>query len=388
MSILESLSPFYTCGTTVDRIFNKWHLLKQRVGEKRTQLTMRYLNLSVLPETNGVRKLKSILALAEPKWMANRYNDFYIYTTQIPTILSDCKTIFSVAHGGKTYTNMFSFSSVAPVKEYITLPVDNDSLKSLPLGSDYNYWSDVHPLTLWWHTSLEQTFDLFSTGNLRFHNSPPKLVFWMLDIPALILKAVQFFKAGGVDINLYIKDVISNVTYNAEYHWYFKLQKEAVKIALKEKTVEDVLKEYTREETNYSYTGPLLKDALLELVDTYELVTKGNFRPMGMFSMFFYKPAITFSLMDPIFNLSLKYNLSHFHQYKCMLILRDIPYVDYIVDVYRLKPDGINTLNFKKKLKSIIFKWKQDAPLNYIQDASMQAYIKTYLNKWTDFANS
>lgn len=380
--MLEDLRKFYT--PTSNYIYNqlsKWNLMLKNIYLKMQEVTKRYENTTILAPTNGARLLDRILRTADCKWMSERYDNFYIYNTQIPSLIDHYKTV--VLHPsieGKMYKNLFSFSSIKDINEYIILPEDNDWLKFLPIEKrDYKDWNYVQPLTLWWNDSPEQTFDIISMGNLRFHHYPPALSMWILDIPALVLKAVQYFRSfpnGNLDV--YIKDVFKDIPKMSMDMWIFKLQRDAVKIVLENKTLESVLSLYKTRMSTYSYIGPNLEEALKELIVLFNEVKKGAIKPLYIFS-------ILINFLKLILDLDVKYNLSHFHQYKAMLLIRDIPYIDYVLDVYSLHPELPITKELRIKMKLLISKWKNDIPLSYIKSQHHREYIQKYLNKWQDF---
>ena len=380
--MLENLKKF--CISTSNYTYNqlsKWNLLNGNVFLKMEEVTKRYENTAILAPTNGALFLERILKVADPRWMAERYDNFYIYNTQIPSLLDHYKTtVLHPSINGKMYRNLFSFSTIKEINEYVVLPEDNDWLQFLPLESkDYTAWKHVQPLTLWWNDSYEQTFDIISVGNLRFYIYAPNFSMWILDTPALVLKAVQYFRSfpdGNIDV--YIKDVIKKIPEMLMKLWFFKLQRDAVDIVLEKKTLQDILSLYKTRMSTYSYIGPNLEEALEELIVFFNGIKNGIIKPIQAFGL-----SIKFS--SDVNDLETKYNLSHFHQYKAMLLLRDIPYIDYVIDVYSLNPDLPMTKELKLKLKLLISKWKNDIPLSFIKSELNREYIKRYLNKWQEF---
>ena len=380
--MLEDLKKFFVSTTqfTYNQLA-KWNMLIKNVQLKMSGVTQRYENTTVLAPTNGANFLDRLLRVADARWMSQRYDNFYIYNTQIPLLLEHYKiAALHPSMEGKMYKNLFSFSSISNINEYIILPEDNDWLRFLPISEEnYANWNYVNPLTLWWTDSPEQTFDIVSMGNLRYYIYPPELSIWILDIPSLILKAVQYFRTlenGTIDI--FLKDVFKVIPKMEMDLWIFKLQRHAVKIALGKESLSDVLSLYKKRESTYSYIGPNLEDALKEYINLFNEVKKGVIRPIQALSLIYRLQTLSRIL-------EIQYNLSHFYQYKAMLLIRDIPYIDFVVDVYSLVPDFPMTRELILKLKNLLVKWKNDIPLTLIKNQSHREYIKKYLDRWQEF---
>lgn len=383
--MLEALRQFYP-PVPITRNIPQWNMFTQQVHNKQVMLTDRYRNLSIPPVTGGLKVLERILRIAEPKWMAGRYDNFYILTTQIPWIMNDCKSVFAFSQGGKTYKNLFAFAANSrAISEYVIPPDDNDWLKYLPVHlKDYSAWMPLQPLTLWWHDSIEQTFDLFSSGYLRFHADAPSFVYWILDIPTLVMKAVQYFRVNAdIPLTRYIQtEVLSHLTDQMESTWYFMLHKSAVKIALGELSLSEVIDHYRQRQTQYSYVGTKLDEAMRDILNIYEDIKKGALKALPVLSVPFFRGK---SFVDLATAIPLKYNLSHMSQYQAMRLLRDIPLLDYLVNMYRLNPGDHMSSQFRERFRVLLFKWKANIPLSMIKIEAQRIWIKRHLDAWTEF---
>lgn len=383
--MLETLKPFYS-SVPVTRNIPQWDMFVQQVGAKRVTLTDRYLNQSTVPPMNGLRALEKILRIADPKMMAEKYNNFYILTTQVPWILQDVKQAMALSNGGKTYTNLFAIAmGSTPAKEYVIPPDDNDWLKYLPVHvTDYASWREITPLTLWWHDSPEQTFDLFSSGYLRFHADPPTFVYWILDIPTLILKAVQYFRAYPREtLSKFIQtEVIGKITAQEERCWLFMLHVSALLVQLGYVELEKVLSYYRQRQTQFSYIGPKLDDALRDILNVYADVQRGALRAINALSIPFFE-RMSFSQIAS--SIPLKYNLSHYQQYQALRLFRDIPLLDYLVLIYSLNMNDPLTRQFKDRFRVLLVKWLNTVPLSSIKNEAQRNWIQEHMEGWKKF---
>lgn len=387
--MLATLAPFYRKISGL-RVTPVWNNYIKMIDEKCNQLTNRYLNMQYTPITNGTKYLEAILRIADPEDMAKKKNNFEILTTYIPNILDDIKSISKMSDGGKSYNNMFTFSSGNHgIPEYLTTPDDNDWLRILPMtDTNYSQWKHIQPLSLLWYGSMEQTFDLFTTGNLRFHTDPPIFVSWCLDVPSLILKAVQYYRSSinnKSHLHYLHIGVLPYITAQLKRLWLFKLHHSAVKVVSGELKLEWIIEQYQQRQTQYSYVGPKLEELLREMTEMYLNVKQGAYRALNVLSLDFYPDPVTsemHSFTDLCEELHQHVDVSHFVRYQALRMMRDMHFLEYLLGVYRLNPDDPQSIQFLIRFKQLLVRFKTTVTMAFFKNPYHKEYFEGILNNW------
>lgn len=368
--------------------FPQWQQYISVLHIRQQQFQKRYTQLQVPPYSAGLQMLERILRLADIERLSVIGDNFYLYMTQIPLLLDDTRTVFDAARNGRTYHRLFAFSQAdLNLSEYVISPEDNDWLKILPMtSSNYSDWESTRPLKLLWYDGMEQTFDMFTTGQLRFHTTVPQFVYWILDVPTLILKAVNWYKnnKNKVELNKYIQtEVFGAVPDDTEFLWYFKLHNAAVDVALETRTRESVLELYPRAQSQYGYIGPRFAETFDEITGLYRNVANGSSTPNAIFGFPFFVDGKSF--YDVVTRLFDTCDVSHHGQFKHLRLLRDIPYIDYVCKVFALSPARPNVQGFKSRFQVLLNKWKNNIPLTLIHNQEHRALIARKLEAWSKY---
>ena len=368
--MLEELSQYYRAGVT-ERTFPRYRQYVEQVHMRARELSKRVLSLRQITPTIGNQLLVNLIKIIDPCDLLRRGDDFYIYSTQVDTIIDSVKTIYNVPMSGKMFQKCFTLGAQnAIVQDYVLIPKDNDLLKFAPMGAPYQQWKRYYPLKLWYHDSPEQTLDVFSAGGIyRFHEVSPSFCVWMLDLTLFIVRTVAYFRADPTltreHYSSYIRDeVLVSLVQDSVDLWFLKLHDAALRISLGEISLDDVLQQYTRTQTQYSYIGSMLPPVLREIVELYNLVKDRSMRPREFLGLQIFRGCTT-SMSSLISEIPLRYAISHHAQCRVYRVLRDMPYMDYLIRLYTLANSTqlsyIKNEYHREIIADAFYRWKKFA---------------------------
>ncbi len=394
--MLTQLQFYYRPSNQV-RLLPQWNQFTESLVPQQEQIKKRFMDITTLPTTAGTQILRFIMKEADVPFLTNQDDDFYLYTTQIPGIMAGTKHLFDLARNGKAYRNLFIYQNSNPIWEYLVSVDDNDWLKYLPLGKEYPAWQDIQPLKLWWTDSDEYTLDMI-TGYLRYRTDPPSMVLWMLDIPALIMKAVAWYRwqrkygVDAPDLSSFIQtEVLSFILTDMINNWYFKLQQLALDIQLGVKP-EQVLTEMSiRSQSQWGSVGGRFKASMEYLGKHYEKVATGELHPRAIMSQKFYQRGTT-SMIDILNQIDLKYDIPRQAPFIYLRLIRDLPYLEYMIRLYQLEtrrnPGSTEYRNLMERLFSLTTKWKNTVPFTSIKNTLHRTFVKSKVDDLYELAAS
>lgn len=386
--MLDALKYFYR-PTNQSRIIPIWKQYVLNGKQQQDILKKRYLSEDLYSNQGGNKLLSFILREADIPFLAKFNDDFYVYSTQVIPMVQQFKNIFDLARSGKAYKDMFIKKHSSPPWEYIVPVDDNDWLTIFPMESSFPFWDKLQPLVLWDHDSSEYTLDMMN-GVLRFHNQDPSYVLWLLDITTLIMKALKFHQfrkefttlpgfENQYTIETFIRHHVTDAIQNNNVHlWYFKLHRLAVNIVLGFETIDKVNELGKRSQGQYGSIGARFKETMDELIDFYTEIQKGSLLPQVILNIKFFHDC-TKSFSDICRDIPVYYDIPHLSQYRYLRLLRDLPYLEYMIRVYMLNPKSNQYRNLMVRLYSLSSKWMNEIPFTTIKNINHRAVIKSKL---------
>lgn len=378
--MLQALSHFYRHSDQT-RLVPQWDLFVNSLKPQQDVIIQRHSRVT-LQYTDGFLKLRRILREADLDFLVKQDN-FYIYSTQINRIVNEQSNLFDLARSGRAYTNLFVHSTSRLTNEYLVSLDDNDSLKYLPMVDDYSAWKNIRPLKLWWHDSEEYNLN-FMTGYFTFLNEEPRSVLWLLDMPALILKAVNWYRKQpnkDVLIDFFIRDeILIPVLKDLIDLWYIKIHLLTMNIVLGKYPKEQIDTLYVRSQSQWGSMGSRFKEICNVLIDYYTKVSTSELHPRAALSCKFFNNKTT-SIRDIIFDIPIKYDISHQPMYEYLRLIRDLPYLEYLLKIYQIElignPGSVEFKNLIARLNTLLTKWKNKNPIGMIKNTNHRAFVKS-----------
>lgn len=380
--MLDALLPFLE-SVSSSLVYPQWTQYVSTIENKKVQCQARLMSLRQLTVHKGTQLLLDFLRRWRPDELCLLGDDFYIYRTQADDL---CNSVVKSNVGGLYYYNFFTMAQ-SSIVDHLLFPLDNDVLRRAPLGRNYGVWRDYHPFRLYYHDSLEQTLDMYSAGGIvRFHDYPPTYTVWTLDLKGMLLKAVVYmreYKKGPEDYLTFIKEGLYDcILDDLLLIWYFNVQNHAVRISLGETSLEAVTSLYQRQEGPSGYIGGQFAYMIKVMVDLYNKIRDRLVKPEDCFSM----PLIGHISMKTW--IKTRDRLSSHLQDKVYRLVRDLPYLEYILRVFSLVPESTSTRTVKEIVKRELYRWMLGTPLSYVHPDSLRLFIKDRLSRIDRYVTS
>ena len=135
------------------------------------------------------------------------------------------------------------------------------------------------------------------------------------------------------------------------------------------------------EETNYDYTfryiGAREKEANIRLINKIADIKNGNVRPNQLLS----SPLLNSgSILNKITYSFDNLDTEHLQQYEYTRILRDLPYLDLILDLYGFRPDSSYYRNITQELRIYLRRYLMNKVWSSVADKYVRVTIEDKLN--------
>lgn len=145
-------------------------------------------------ESGGTRILRYILSFIDFDYLITQTDNYKRYTDHIRYAYDDIIFSFDKSQNGKPYYNKFIGLNNQYTREYILPVTDTNCIVNLPMYSEsWGDWKYIKPVRLWSHNSDEFTINLLNSY-IAFHSQYPSVAIILIDVVALILKYVIWFK--------------------------------------------------------------------------------------------------------------------------------------------------------------------------------------------------
>ena len=346
------------------------------------QFTKRIQNASVV-NNQGVQFLKNILDVCDiPYVVKHSENDFYAFSTYIKSIYDQIENIFDPIRNNKLLYNYFIKYNGTKTHELIIPVNDIDHLKIFDMGYDYySNWLDISPVTLWYHDSSEYSLDLLNT-QLKFHRDIPNYCILFVDPVSLCMKYYKYatsVNTPNVNIYRFIKDHVLLKMLKQNLHiWLFKMHINCLRSLFSD--------DYSFIEKNkpyivfqYGSIGARYPYIMEDLIQYYRGVIDNTYTMNSIFKSKLFIDEKSFNDIVEIYKNTI--DVEYLTQYRWLRVLRDLPYMEYLTLVYKLRGNSSEYDNFKYILDMDIRKMESAGIFNNIKIPYMKNIVLNMIDR-------
>lgn len=352
--------------------------------------------------------LRHIAGSIDTAYLSTCKDDFEAYGNYFRQFTSSSSRIFTQAQSGRAYRNMFFKRKGYATTEYVLPVLDVDHISILPLGSSWDTWKEMKPLTYWYHDSDELCLNILNDV-VEFEYNQPTYGVVFLDSTMLGMMFYKYINSPEVWANEHT-DYLTGLKMlreddsitGAEYD--YRLKKEQMPLTpflhnyVFYKCAQDLVDiwvlNYIRELIDYvdrtdrTHTGDLKvspssgrygiskphTELSSKMIERIREIKKGNLYP----SQFMNAPLFQGgrSMVDKI-RYSFKYlDVLHVSQYEYARMIRDLPYVEIMLKLNFWNKKTSRCREFIIDLRSILGRYITIKPWNSMYDGVIKNHTK------------
>jgi hypothetical protein len=361
----------------------KWSQHLDNLKAYQQEHVRRYL-ASPGSESGAVKLLRHVLNFVDYD-VLRKYNDDYSrYSRYITHIREDLNNIFDPANKGLSFNNMFiSKTHVYPASEYL-FPIDDiDHIKLLPFNQDFSAWKNLKPVVLWHHNSPELCQNLLK-DQVQFRYIPPTYSIAFIDVVTLTFMYFKYLEGQPRHMfqwasRQFIHEFVIKNFYEDVLDIWLTQQLSVIAQCETKEDVERVCRyAMSSMENRYGYVGGRYSEASMELFNELNLVKAGNITVSSLLSSRLYPSS---SFLDRLNRMDTWLEVPDLRQYRYLRLLRDMPYLDIIVNFYKFIPNIVDVQAFIRELKLECRKIVMDKTFASIRNPAARLHAQESFSK-------
>lgn len=361
------------------KIIPQWSQYLYSLRLQKRQLSTRFLNQYGY-EPRGFRILKQILDSLDVEHLVKQPNDFARYFNGLLPARLNANRLLQPVEYGRAYRKVFYKKGLFATNEYLCPVDDVDHIKILPFDRPWEEWEKVKPVHLWYHDSNEYSLNLL-TGSVVFKYQNPTYAIVFVDVISLLFKYYKYLITPMVGEEKTLHSFIHKHVYNSFFDdlqntWILNQILICSNIVDSKSEMDVITTDLQPSDRQFGYIGGRYTEAMEHLTKAFMDVRLGKIRVNSLLCSELLPSG---SIIDRI-EYSLKYlDVAHRNQLRYIRILRDMPIIDLIIQMYSWRSDVELYKSLRRELRYIVRRYINSKPWSKIYDSAIRTHIKDWL---------
>lgn len=270
-------------------------------------------------------------------------SDLDIYTNTLIYTHHDLNAIFDSTTTGRSFSGLL-VPHRTPATTQILIPVSTeDPLAMLPLDRGWGAWQHLRALRLVECDSLELSFQLLE-DQLLFRTTPPSQLILTLDTTALVLQYLNYLRTPNAILTQaeYLhRYVVTPLLDDLEDLWLASVYTSTI-THTRTNTLPARCTLASLGDGYWGYPGVEISSGLNELAGLVRMCQGGGITPATVLASL---PLSNTRVPEYLRHLLIATTLEEARQYLWMEYLRDLRWMQLLIEIYRLQPQYVGTRN-------------------------------------------
>lgn len=367
--MLDKLQKYLLPSSPV--IVPQWYQHLEELNVRKKEVIRRFNNFYGA-DSRALRLLKHVAGSIDLDYLKYCRNDFEAYRNYFSIFHTTADYIFNPTKFGRAYRKLFYHKNLYATTEFIIPTNDVDHIKILPLGRDWDYWSKLKPVTLWYHTSTEHSLNLYN-DQVVFKYIQPEYAVTYIDSCML---GMMYYKYLNTDI-ITEEKTLHNFLHKYVFSKLFDDLEDIYLFNRITNLISDINTE-TEYENTFGYVNSREKEANIRLLAKIDDIKKGNIRPNQLLSS---PLLVSGSILNKIHYSFNNLDTEHLQQYEYTRILRDLPYLNVILKLHEFRPDSSYYNNLTQELRIYLKRYLMNKVWSSIADKYVRVTIEEKINE-------
>lgn len=366
--MLENIKRFLLPSSPT--IIPQWTQHITELKLRKEELKRRFLNFYGY-DSKALRILKHICSNVDIEYLDTLKNDYERYLYYFTTFNNRNENIFNPTSHGKQYHHTFYTRTFFNTLEYLIPTGDNDYIKILPFDKDWEEWSKLKPVVLWYNDSNEFSLDILN-DQVKYRYDQPTWATIFIDSCTLGMMYYSYIKKAP-----YMDDekTIHNFLHRYIFSKFFDDLEDIWLLNQFKFLINNINNNQSIQEFSnlYIYQGGRQKEANTRLYNKILEIKSGNIRPANILS----SPLLfTGSILNKINYGFIYLDTEHLKQYEFTRILKDLPYLEIILKLYNFRPDSSYYKELSRELRVQLYRYKINKPWSTLTDTIIKSTIE------------
>lgn len=301
-------------------------------------------------ESQGIRLLRKILADAYIDILLQKPDDYSRYIDVVRNIRDDLEDIFDPNSTGIQHRGVFVHQSMG-CEEFI-FPIQRaDLMGQLPMDQGWDAWSSVRAVRLLDADTQELSLH-FTHDQLVFQKHYPTRAVIGIDVETLVLQYVHYClehpEIRRLPVPVYLhRYVMIGLLEDLQVLWLRNRYHDVLTNPIYARSTRIDVNEHIYDNL-YGYIGTQYPAAMQEVFSLFKTCKRGSVTPEVVLSSL---RTLTYDIASYLKDLNTTAQVDDGRQTLWYEYLRDIRWVEFILDLYLLQPGFAQTINLIRLLK-------------------------------------
>jgi len=301
-------------------------------------------------ESNLIVLLRKILADADIPALLNKKSDLDCYFDILVFTTPRLNSIFDAVTTGLSFYDMAIRRSAVHTEEFFIPVTCQDPVASLPFDQGWDAWQQIRPLRLVDFDSKELTFATYQ-DQIVFSSSPPTRAVMTIDVVALVMQYVVFLREHDQVLpqpEYLHRYVASSLLQDLQDLWLANVYDMMLTQPTLFLTDPKQCMAAITGDTRYGFIGTELPIALNEVANLIANCQGGSVNPSVLLQSLLLSESNIPTFLNTLIATT---SIDDHRQNIWMEALRDIRWINMLLNAFQLQPDFIATKNLHTNLR-------------------------------------